>query len=510
MICQSCGTANAQDAPICRRCGLPFVGAGGSPFSQLAAEILQAPPEPSPQTSPIPLARPDQTRRSRGTDKDSRRQGCIGTLILFGLIGLLALAWMGWVVFWDNISGASPIVTCSTGMTSLSGLAWSPDGSRIAAASNEPGDGPEIWNAGNCRPLLVYQGQDQITALAWSPDGRDIASAGVERNGDFGDVVNTVRIWNVQNGNSVLRLAVKAVNALAWSPNGRYLVAAGADAQGRAQVQVWDVSSGKVMWDWLGEKGAAIDAVGWSPDGHRIAAGGGTSSDAQNSPIAVFDALTGVRTFTFNGQQGQITHLAWSPDGKWIASTNQYFTAGYDSDDDPIQIDSSMVQIWAPVPGGRVHSYDVDANDVAWSPDSQRIVLVNENVRVMDALSGNHVYSYHQGPETDNAEPVQMVAWSPDGARIATASDEFGNIEIWHPQGATEFIGHAYVFDLLKVGVATLAISLAIFLFVLFAFRDRQETVRSRLGCSLGCGGCLLLSGALVIAGMALFGLFVS
>jgi WD40 repeat protein len=90
--------------------------------------------------------------------------------------------------------------------------------------------------------------------------------------------------------------------------------------------------------------------VAWSQDGKYIAYGGR-------------DMLIHIRrwqdptadVFTYRGHTGQIYTIAWSPDGKYIAS------AGTDK----------TVQVWNPLNGKLINSYDHDNNiyAVAWSPD---------------------------------------------------------------------------------------------------------------------------------------------
>jgi len=64
---------------------------------------------------------------------------------------------------------------------------------------------------------------------------------------------------------------------------------------------------------------------------------------------------------------------------------------------------------------------------VAWSPDGKRIASASANgtVQVWDAFDGGHlfVYRHHSGA-------VYTVAWSPDGSRIASG-DESGSMQVW-------------------------------------------------------------------------------
>jgi eukaryotic-like serine/threonine-protein kinase len=125
-------------------------------------------------------------------------------------------------------SAGQTIYTYHGQSTSISGVAWSLDGTRIASAST---DGPLIvWEAFTGQTIFKWSNpnQNSISGIAWSPDGAYIAGA---------DTAQGVQIWDATNGNIIFAYADKAgrVSRLAWSPNGTYI----ASGDYRGVVNVW-------------------------------------------------------------------------------------------------------------------------------------------------------------------------------------------------------------------------------------------------------------------------------
>ncbi len=282
----------------------------------------------------------------------------------------------------------------------VNAVAWSPDSTRIASASNDKT--VQVWEATTGKNLLIYGGHsDSIWVVAWSPDGRRIASASDDR---------TAQVWDAVTGKNLLTygghsgwLRSMPINAVAWSPDGRSIASASSDQT----VQVWDAATGKNLFTYRGHSGT-IWFVAWSPDGRRIA------SASSDQTVQVWDAATGKNLFVYHGHSKAVGAVMWSPDGQRIASASK----------------DKTVQVWDAVTGKnllayRGHSKAVGA--VMWSPDGQRIASgsADNTVQVWNATNGSPIVSY-----TGHSDAVTSVAWSPDGQRIASGSAD-KTVQVW-------------------------------------------------------------------------------
>ena len=147
-----------------------------------------------------------------------------------------------------------------------------------------------------------------------------------------------------------------------------------------------------------------VTAVAWSPDGKRIATG---SDDG----VRVWDAVTGEGVLSLE-HGSKVRSVAWSPDASRIAAGSA--------------VDG--VRVWDAVTGEELLSLEHGHKvwSVVWSPDGSRIATGSDGdgVRVWDAVTGENVLSL------EHSHKVWSVAWSPDGSRIVTSST-FDGVRVW-------------------------------------------------------------------------------
>ena len=161
-------------------------------------------------------------------------------------------------------------------------------------------------------PPETYRVPLSVTALAYSPDGKLLASSGYHE----------VLLWNPDDGKLVRRITnvAERVHDLKFSSDGQQIaVACGTPAQ-IGELKIFSVQDGKLLGDF-GISDDAFFAVAWSPDGKRIASAGA------DRVIRVHDIASGKEELTIEDHADFVMGLAFSPDGKKLASASRDKTA---------------------------------------------------------------------------------------------------------------------------------------------------------------------------------------
>ncbi len=204
-------------------------------------------------------------------------------------------------------------------------FAFSPDG-RLLVASGAEDDLIHIWDAGSgkeMRQIKVVPNRDM--ALCFSPDSKALACGIAGRaNSPAG---RALYLWDVASGKERTQFKVRIQEStygpqVAFSPDGRILAFATAE-QNTALVRLWDTANGKELSRYAGHR-QWVGALAFSPDGKLVASGTLWHPlfhrGQNNSSVHVWEAATGRLIRRFEGHPSFVSSVDFSPDGLSVAS----------------------------------------------------------------------------------------------------------------------------------------------------------------------------------------------
>jgi WD40 repeat protein len=188
-------------------------------------------------------------------------------------------------------------------------IAYSPDGTRIAAASVAT-TSAFILNAATGKTLKTLNGHKKgVSSLAFSPDGKRIAS---------GDMEGMIIVWNVDKGNALAALDDpgyrREVRTLAFSPDGKR-VASGTVfdnfGTGTAYVRLWDPASRKMLARH--PYGSKVFSLDFSPDGSLLTAAG------METALTLWSGVDGSELLSLPNTKG-LTALSFASGGSKLVT----------------------------------------------------------------------------------------------------------------------------------------------------------------------------------------------
>jgi len=362
----------------------------------------------------------------------------------------------GTVKVWDVFSGGKPLLTLSGHDGAVWDVAFSPDGLRLATASPDETakvwDTAQVWNAATEERLLTKElftlsgHTDGVIGVAFSPDGTRLATAGLEGSAKVWDATEshefptlsghklpvtsvafsqdgsllataswdgTAKLWDPKEGQELLTVSdpTAALNGVAISADGAYLATASEDNTAR----IWNAITGEESITLTGHMGA-VWSIAFSRDGTHLA------TASADKTARIWSATTGDKIRALSGHTRQVLSVAFSPDGTRLA------TASSDTTAKVWNIATGQVIITASNPE--------PVRSVVFSPDGMRLATASEDekVRVWDASNGQLLLTL-----SGHTKRINSVAFSPDGTRLATVSLD-KTAKIWNASSGEELL----------------------------------------------------------------------
>ncbi|MBY0524865.1 MAG: sigma-70 family RNA polymerase sigma factor [Gemmataceae bacterium] len=275
---------------------------------------------------------------------------------------------------------------------------------------------------------------ETVTFVAYALDGKVVVSAGED---------GTIRVWNLETGEEMHRiapllpagvddvgdlkppLAVDSSHgspAVALAPDGRTLAYAAQDGDTWA-IRFWDVATGKPIRK-IPARRARIGTLAFSPDGKLLATRGVASV------IHVYDLATGKQLHELHGKKdddqlrylsGDRAPLVFAPDGKTLATSEMQHLNN---------TPAPSVELWDARAGLRTVRIETAGSRlpkaIAFAPDGKRLAVAEHNfIRVYDVKKHKLMHTFKVGDES------RSLAFSPDGTMLASKGLDEQVIRLW-------------------------------------------------------------------------------
>jgi WD40 repeat protein len=212
--------------------------------------------------------------------------------------------------------------------------AFSPDASVLATCQEDKGVVVRLWDIQTGKELRSFP-VAEVGRLFFTADGKTLLVAGLRTRGFEVPSGKEIFSWQPERLKSkyttqvVIRGRVMDNNdwpswrALAVSPQGTlvaYILAKEVGVGERVEedrIVLCDARTGKIVrrWSDSGKPGRLLEQVGFSPDGRLLATSDGVL-------IHLWEVATGKEVHTLQGHQGEICALAFSADGRRLASSS--------------------------------------------------------------------------------------------------------------------------------------------------------------------------------------------
>lgn len=306
----------------------------------------------------------------------------------------------GTAKLWDVETGEC-LHTLSDHSNWVWAVAFSPDGKTLATGSYD--HTIRLWDTATGACLTILNGHDNsVWALAFSPDGTTLVSSSLD---------HTLRLWDMETKDClhILKGHTKEVRSVAFSPDGNVVVSGSFDGS----LKRWDVKTGHCLFTYVGHR-VGVRTVAISPDGQTLVSGDHSQS------LRLWDLQKGHCLQSVKGYINWVWSMDVRPQSRCSPSPT-VVTGGLDG----------SIRLWNIETGHCIQTLDGHDNwiwQVAFSPDGKTIASCSddESIKLWDIASGQCLMTLKG--HTDGG--VWAIDFSLDGKTLISGGQD-GTIRLW-------------------------------------------------------------------------------